>query len=95
VFSRVPAKRDRKKFRANGQIRDAELQMSASRGRWVEQEVKAEFEPVKHIKFNHVGVDVVDTFTGIKYEICAGSKTSLNHHCRRMATELFRMLTFD
>jgi len=92
-----PGERDAiNKFRANGQIRKAELQVSSSRGRWVEQEVENEFRPLrKRLKFNRRGVDVVDRYTGLKYEICAGSKTSLNHHCRRMATELFRMLTFD
>jgi hypothetical protein len=40
------------------------------------------------------GIDVVDPATGRQYEILSGTESNLARHGRRMATELFRMLTF-
>ncbi|MFE8596741.1 hypothetical protein AB8V91_07220 [Archangium violaceum] len=70
----------------------AHLLEREARGRFVHARVKRQFEGL--LEFNHQGIDVVDLATGRKYEILAGTASNLAHHGRRMAGELFRMLTF-
>ncbi|WNG62941.1 hypothetical protein F0U59_35195 [Archangium gephyra] len=70
----------------------AHLLEREARGRFVHARVKRQFEGL--LEFNYQGVDVVDPATGRQYEILAGTASNLAHHGRRMAGELFRMLTF-
>jgi hypothetical protein len=70
----------------------ARLLEREARGRYVHAEVKNQFEGL--LQFNHQGVDAVDLMTGRKYEILSGTESNLARHGRRMAGELFRMLTF-
>ena len=46
------------------------------------------------LRFKQQGVDVVDPTTGRQYEILSGTESNLARHGQRMASELFRMLTF-
>jgi hypothetical protein len=70
----------------------ARLLEREARGRFVHEKVKQQFKQL--YRFNHQGVDVVDVKTGRQYEILAGTDSNLARHGRRMAGELFRMLTF-
>ncbi|MFY0530070.1 hypothetical protein ACN28I_45195 [Archangium gephyra] len=70
----------------------ARLLEREARGRFVHEEVKAQLRGA--LRYKHQGVDVVDLKTGRKYEILSGTETNLARHGRRMAGELFRMLTF-
>jgi hypothetical protein len=63
-----------------------------ARGKFVEQRLRDQF---KHLRWSpNKGVDAVDPATGLKYEILSGTKWNLELHGRRMAKELFRMITF-
>jgi hypothetical protein len=83
-------------------IRDAEKQGEywlarllerEARGRFVHETVKKQFQHL--YRFNHKGVDVVDLSSGgFKYEILSGTESNLARHGRRLAGELFRMITF-
>ncbi|MFL5357491.1 hypothetical protein [Archangium sp.] len=70
----------------------ARLLEREARGRYVNETVKAQFKRL--YQFNTQGVDVVDPATSYKYEILSGTESNLARHGRRMAGELFRMLTF-
>lgn len=70
----------------------ARLLEREARGRFVHEEVKAQLRG--SLRYRHQGVDVVDLTTGRKYEILSGTESNLARHGRRMAGELFRMLTF-
>jgi hypothetical protein len=70
----------------------ARLLEREARGRFVHAKVEAQFKG--RLRFNHQGVDVVDSATGHKYEILSGTESNLARHGRRMAGEFFRMLTF-
>jgi hypothetical protein len=71
----------------------ARLLEREARGRYVHEELKRQFQHL--YRFNQQGVDVVDLSPGgYKYEILSGTHTNLARHGRRMAGELFRMLTF-
>ncbi|WNG27747.1 hypothetical protein F0U62_29745 [Cystobacter fuscus] len=70
----------------------ARLLEREARGRFVHEEVKAQLRG--SLQFKHQGVDVVDLKTGRQYEMLSGTESNLARHGRRMAGELFRMLTF-
>jgi len=70
----------------------ARLLEREARGRYVHAEVKEQLQG--RFKWNHQGVDITDLATGHQYEILSGTESNLARHGRRMATELFRMLTF-
>jgi hypothetical protein len=62
-----------------------------ARGKFVENELRRQF---KHLSWSRLGVDAVDPATGLKYEILSGTKWNMEMHGRRMAEELFRLITF-
>ncbi|ATB30185.1 hypothetical protein [Melittangium boletus] len=70
----------------------ARLLEREARGRFVERRVKAQFR--NQLKWNKQGVDAEHLETRLKYEILSGSPSNLAWHGRRMAGELFRMITF-
>ncbi|WP_395815015.1 hypothetical protein [Archangium minus] len=70
----------------------ARLLEREARGRFVHEEVKAQLRG--SLRYRHQGVDVVDLTTGRKYELLSGTDSNLARQGRRMAGELFRMLTF-
>ena len=70
----------------------ARLLEREARGRFVQNEVKANSRALS--SSTHQGVDVIDPATGRQYEILSGTASNLARHGRRMAGELFRMLTF-
>lgn len=70
----------------------ARLLEREARGRFVHAKVEEQFRGI--LKWNHQGVDMIDLKTGRKYEILSGTESNLARHGRRMASELFRMLTF-
>ncbi|WP_395819160.1 hypothetical protein [Archangium minus] len=71
----------------------ARLLEREARGRFVQSRVKKQFE--QHYDFSlSKGTDVVDPATNRRYEILSGTESNLGRHGRRMAGELFRMLTF-
>jgi hypothetical protein len=63
-----------------------------ARGRYVQTQVKKQFEHLYDFSLNK-GVDV-EVPGGYKYEILSGTDSNLARHGRRMAGEFFRMLTF-
>ncbi|ATB36062.1 hypothetical protein CYFUS_001476 [Cystobacter fuscus] len=70
----------------------ARLLEREARGRFVHRRVQDQFEGL--LEWRPKGVDVIDPATGHKYEILSGTESNLTLHGRRMAGELFRMLTF-
>jgi hypothetical protein len=77
--------------RKQGKYLKAHLQERMARGKFVENELREQF---KHLKWSRQGVDAVDPMTGLKYEILSGTKWNMEMHGRRMAEELFRLITF-
>ena len=71
----------------------ARLLEREARGRFVQRKVKEQFERLYDFSLNK-GIDVFDPTTGTRYEILSGTDSNLARHGRRMASELFRMLTF-
>ncbi|ATB30705.1 hypothetical protein MEBOL_004166 [Melittangium boletus DSM 14713] len=71
----------------------ARLLEREARGRYVQRTVKKQFEGIYRFNLNK-GVDVIDPSTGTQYEILSGTESNMALHGRRMATELFRMLTY-
>jgi hypothetical protein len=71
----------------------ARLLEREARGRYVQLKVKEQFQHLYDFSLRK-GVDVVDPATGTRYEILSGTDSNLARHGRRMAGELFRMLTF-
>jgi hypothetical protein len=77
--------------RKQGKYLKAHLQERMARGKFVENELREQF---KHLRWSRQGVDAVDPMTGLKYEILSGTKWNMEMHGRRMAEELFRLITF-
>jgi hypothetical protein len=77
--------------RAQGEHWKANLLESEARGRFVHREVARQFE---HLRWNPKGVDAVDPATGYKYELLTRTESNMVRHGRRMAEELFRMISF-
>jgi hypothetical protein len=48
----------------------------------------------RHLEWNGTGVDAIDPATGLQYEILTGTEWNMQLHGRRMAEELFRLITF-
>ncbi|MGN6483779.1 MAG: hypothetical protein ACTHMX_05190, partial [Thermomicrobiales bacterium] len=46
------------------------------------------------LEYNLTGVDLIDTRTGLKYEVLSGTETNADLHAKRMADITFRMLQF-
>jgi hypothetical protein len=69
----------------------ARLLERQARGRFVESELREQFV---HLRWSHRGVDAVDPATGYRYEILSGTESNVALHGQRMATTLFRMITF-
>ncbi len=70
----------------------ARLLEREARGRYVENEVREQFQHLYNFSRNK-GIDV-EVPGGYKYEILSGTDSNLARHGRRMAGEFFRMLTF-
>jgi hypothetical protein len=77
--------------RAKGEHWKANLLEREARGRYVHREVKDLFE---NLRWNPKGVDAVDPATGYKYELLTRTESNMARHGRRMAEELFRMISF-
>ncbi|HEX8821911.1 MAG TPA: hypothetical protein VF794_18435 [Archangium sp.] len=71
----------------------ARLLEREARGRYVEDRVHRQFKHLYDWSRNK-GVDVIDPEMGTQYEILSGTASNLARHGRRMAGELFRMITF-
>jgi hypothetical protein len=67
------------------------LLLRQAKGRYIEAMLRNRFPG---LQWNRKGVDVVDLSTGLKYDILSGTKSNIDLHARRMADELFRMITF-
>lgn len=75
-----------------GKYWKAHLLERMARGKFVEKQLRDKF---KHLRWSpNKGVDAVDPATGLKYEILSGTKWNLEMHGRRMAEDLFRMISF-
>jgi hypothetical protein len=81
-----------KRALAKGKYWLARLLEREARGRFVENEVREQFQHLYNFSRNK-GLDVVDP-AGHRYEILSGTESNLARHGRRMAGEFFRMLTF-
>lgn len=57
----------------------------------MERRVSDEF---KNLRWRRQGVDALDPSTGLQYEVLSGTRSNLDLHGRRMAGEMFRMITF-
>ncbi len=77
--------------RARGEHWKANLLEREARGRYVHQKVADEF---RTLKWNHRGVDAIDPKTGYRYELLTRTDSNMERHGRRMAEELFRMISF-
>jgi hypothetical protein len=69
----------------------ARLLERQARGRFVEKQLRDEFNG---LKWNPRGVDAIDPATGYRYEILSGTDSNLALHGQRMASYFFRMITF-
>jgi hypothetical protein len=80
------------RFRAQGRYFKAHLLERMARGKYVEKQLRDKFN---HLRWSpNKGVDALDPATGIQYEILSGTRWNLEMHGRRMAEELFRMISF-
>jgi hypothetical protein len=77
--------------RAQGEHWKANLLEREARGRYVHRTVEREF---KHLRWSPQGVDVFDPATGHRYELLTRTVSNMERHGRRMAAELFRMISF-
>jgi hypothetical protein len=78
--------------RRQGKYWKAHILERMARGRFVEKQLRDQF---KHLRWSpNKGVDAVDPATGLKYEILSGTRWNMEIHGRRMAEELFRMISF-
>jgi hypothetical protein len=77
--------------RAKGEYWKANLLESEARGRYVHAKLELQFP---RLKWQHTGVDAVDPKTGIQYEILTRTESNMARHGRRMAEELFRLISF-
>ncbi len=75
-----------------GQYWLARLLEREARGRFVHGKVQEQFR--RTLRWSSRGADAVDPKTGYQYEILSGTESNLARHGRRMATELFRMISF-
>ncbi len=69
----------------------ARLLEREARGRFVEKELIVQFP---QLRWSKTGVDAIDPKTGYHYEILSGTESNLALHGQRMASFLFRMITF-
>jgi hypothetical protein len=69
----------------------ARLLEREARGRFVERQLVPQFP---QLRWNKAGVDAVDPRTGCHYELLSGTASNLALHGQRMASILFRMITF-
>lgn len=76
---------------ARGEHWLARLLERQARGRFVETALRKQFG---HLRWSRSGVDAVDPVTGYRYEILSGTESNVALHGQRMATTLFRMITF-
>ncbi len=78
--------------RKQGKYWKAHLMERMARGKFVEKQLRDQF---KHLRWSpNKGVDALDPATGIQYEILSGTKWNMEMHGRRMAEQLFRMISF-
>jgi hypothetical protein len=77
--------------RKQGEYLKANLMERMFRGQWVEQQLREQF---KQLRWSRRGVDAVDPTTGYQYEVLSGTSSNMELHGRRMAEELFRLITF-
>jgi hypothetical protein len=78
-------------FNAGDYFQASRLEGQA-RGRWVEKQLKKQFE---HLEWNHQGVDVTGpNGQSYHYEVLAGTADNFGRHGRRMADVFFRMIFF-
>ena len=77
--------------RKQGKHLKAHLMERMARGKFVESELRDQFIL---LKWSRQGVDAFDPATGLKYEVLSGTKWNMEMHGRRMADELFRLITF-
>jgi len=77
--------------RAQGEHWKAHLLEREARGRFVHRVIADQF---KHLRWNPRGVDAVDPSTGYKYELLTQTASNMERHGRRIAEELFRMISF-
>jgi len=81
-----------RRAREQGQYLKAHLQERMARGRFVEKQLRDQFTQLRWSP--NKGVDAVDPATGLQYEILSGTKWNMEMHGRRMAEELFRLISF-
>jgi hypothetical protein len=74
-----------------GQAWRARLLERQARGRFVENQLRAQFP---HLRWSRSGIDVVDPATGYTYEILSGTESNLALHGQRLAAFFFRMIPF-
>jgi hypothetical protein len=78
--------------REEGKYWKAHLMERMARGKYVEAQLREQF---KHLRWSpNKGVDALDPATGIQYEILSGTQWNMEMHGRRMAEQLFRMISF-
>jgi len=78
--------------RRQGEYLRAHLMERMARGKFVEKQLRERFTQLRWSP--NKGVDAVDPVTGLQYEILSGTKWNMEIHGRRMAEELFRLITF-
>ncbi|AVR99270.1 hypothetical protein C9I28_17045 [Pseudoduganella armeniaca] len=91
-----PRARERiREAREEGAYWRANLLEKQAKGRWVEKQVSeaAKDEGLK-LDWSRIGVDAVDSETGLRYDILSGTKSNIDDHAKRMPDEIFRMITF-
>jgi len=77
--------------RAQGEYWKAHLLEREARGRFVHRVMADQF---RQFRWNPRGVDAVDPSTGYKYELLTQTASNMERHGRRIAEELFRMISF-
>ncbi|WP_163993867.1 hypothetical protein [Pyxidicoccus caerfyrddinensis] len=80
-----------RKATAQGEYWLARLLEREARGRFVERQLVPEFS---HLRWSKTGVDAVDPRTGCQYEVLSGTASNVALHGKRLASILFRMITF-
>jgi hypothetical protein len=78
--------------RRQGKYWKAHILERMARGKFVEKQLRDQFRQLRWSP--NKGVDALDPATGIQYEILSGTKWNMEMHGRRMAEELFRMISF-
>jgi hypothetical protein len=78
--------------RENGRYFKAHLMERMARGKFVEKQLRDQFKQLRWSP--NKGVDAIDPATGLQYEILSGTKWNMEMHGRRMAEQLFRMISF-